>query len=143
MKKIGSMMLGIVFLLTLPQAASASQTVSSESNVIVEVTADIDGSYYVTIPKAVKIDSVLKSAGYTISVSGDISGAEKIMVVPEEEFVMSQKGKENVSATVKQDKITWEQGELDTIGSGIVSAEGLSSGKWKGYFSFDISLLSE
>ena len=142
-KKIVSMILGMAILFYFPQPALASQTVSSESKVTVDVTADIAGEYYVTIPKTVKIDSVSKSAEYMITVSGDISGAERIAVVPEEKFVMSQKGKESVSATVMQDKTTWGLDEFDTTGSGVVLAEGLSSGNWRGSFSFEISLITE
>ena len=142
-KKIISMMLGMAILFHLPQSALASQTISSESRVTVDVIADIAGEYYVTIPKTVKIDSISKSAAYIVTVSGDISGEEMIAVVPETQFVMSQKGKSNVSATVMQDKTIWELDEFNTTGSGVVLAEGLSSGNWSGSFSFEISLISE
>lgn len=142
-KQIAAFVFGIAVLLAVPQVASASQTVSSESTVMVDVTADIAGEYYVTIPKTIRIDSVSKTAGYTITVSGDIAGAERVEVVPEKEFLMLQEGKEEVSVTVNQDKTIWESTEFETTGRGVVSAEGLTSGKWQGSFSFAISLVSE
>ena len=44
--------------------------------------------------------------------------------------------KDDVEATVTQNKTEWKFNEFETIGNGLISAEGLTSGNWQGSFYF-------
>lgn len=121
------------------------------SNAACTVDAEVASEFSVTIPKTITLNGDTKSADYTVSVSGDIAGDEYILVKPEASFAMKQSGKDDVTATVTQNKnalrdanSTIVLGENETkIGSnvqGTVSAQGLTAGRWSGAFNFEIAL---
>lgn len=114
-----------------------------------EVTYELesDGLYTVKIPKKITLGED-KSAEYTVTVSGDISSANKVTVVPDDTFLMKDvsKGatkKGDVEATVTLDKQAWTWDEVvnSSVGKGTISAEDLSAGSWAGTFNFAINLV--
>lgn len=121
-----------------------TQTTSENETLATDVLYNQDSSFTVTIPKLITLDST-KISNYTVTVTGDIASNEQVNVIPEKEFLMKDQAltgtkKTDVTATVSQDKEGWKFNEFTTLGNGTVTAEGLTSGSWKGSFWFNISL---
>lgn len=96
-------------------------------------------TYTVTIPKTVILDGETDSGTYAVKVEGNLAGKEVISVVPDTTFAMSQDGKEDISATVEQDKTEWKFDEVEATATGTVQAIGATAGSWNGSFNFNIS----
>lgn len=96
-------------------------------------------TFTVTIPKTVILDGETDSGNYAVKVEGNLSGTETVKVVPDESFTMSQEGKEDISATVEQDKTEWGYDEVETTATGTVQAIDATAGSWNGSFNFNIS----
>lgn len=120
-----------------------------------DVTKDTDvlytqgSTFSVVIPKTIVLDGATKAADYTVNVKGDISSDKQVKVAPVDTFDMkdqAQKGtkKADVTATVTQDVTVWDSAEVCTTSgttkNGNVSAQALTSGSWKGTFTFNIAL---
>lgn len=121
-------------------AHASEQTVTEPSDVTCNVTADIASAYSVTVPKRIVIDAETKRADYTVSVSGDIYGNSELTVIPDNSFVLTSDGKDDVTATVTQDKMLWVQDDMGTVANGTVTAEDLTAGQWAGTFTFHIGI---
>ena len=106
----------------------------------VSVYAQIESQYTVTMPKTITLDSSTKTGRYTVSVEGDIAGDEAVKVAPDASFAMSQTDKANVTASITQDKTTWNVSEFGTVGNGSISASVLTAGAWNGTFNFNVGL---
>ena len=127
----------------------------------VRVTADIRESYTVTLPKSLKL--TVDSSGnaicdYNVDVDGSIAGGNIVSVVPDETFVLTQTGKDNVVASVNQNNKVFYDADFtgdvgsekkfvndsaaDTDASGTITASGLGAGSWSGNLMFNISLTS-
>lgn len=110
-----------------------------------EVYATLPSSFTVQIPKVVILTGATNGSGaYTVKVSGDIAGNEKITVAPATSVAMQQTGKDDVTATIAQTKTIWTVDDEDLATgvstTGTITAAGLTAGQWKGSFNFDISL---
>ena len=121
-----------------------TQTVTSNSTQQTEVFYNQESSFEVIVPKLVDLGSD-KFTNYEVTVSGDISSDEVIKVVPEESFLMKDKSgttnlKEDVEATVTQDKTEWIFNEFEIKANGNISAPNLTAGNWEGSFFFNIKL---
>lgn len=122
------------------------------------INASRSVSFVVTIPKLITLDGTTKSADYSVTVAGDISGSDTVVVKPDSTFVLYEDGdKAPVNAAVNQPKTAWnfaetminvngsseiEPGNRNYIGTtttGTVSAP-ITAGKWSGHFNFIISL---
>ena len=97
-------------------------------------------TFGVTIPKTIILDGQTKQGNYLVSIIGNISGQENITVIPDENVTMSQYGKNDIIATITQDKTSWLYNELDTNGNGNIIAKDMSAGSWNGQFNFNIKL---
>ena len=106
----------------------------------VSVYAEIGSQYTVTIPKTITLDRSTKTGTYTVSVTGDIAGDEAVKIVPDASLTMSQTDKADVTASITQDKTTWEVSEFGTAGNGSISANELTAGAWNGTFNFNVGL---
>lgn len=108
----------------------------------VQTDVSIPHTFTVMIPKKIVLDGQTKSADYTVSVTGDISGDETVVVKPEPTVTFSQEGKDDVIATITQGKTGFTSSDLvaATPAPGSVTAEDLSAGKWNGSFQFAIEL---
>ena len=125
-----------------------TQTASESGNKEAEVVYTQDSNFIVTIPKKITLDSD-KTSAYEVNVIGDIASDEKVTVVPDASFLMKDQAtvgtlKEDITATVAQDKTEWTSPEIVVEGGsttdGSVSAPDLTAGSWKGTFNFDIDL---
>lgn len=117
-----------------------------------KVTYTQESTFTVVIPKAIVLDGTAKSAGYTISVYGDISGNENVTVTPSEKFNLKDAhGKTDVEASVEQEKTAFTADEVNAKApdenskdgantTGSISAASLTAGDWSGTFNFDIAL---
>ena len=122
----------------------------------VEVLYEQDSTFTVTIPKTIVLDET-KTSDYEVNVTGDISSDKQVSVTPQDTiddvdgvnfYMQDQSGatitKEDVAATVTQDVTVWSSNDVavenGTTQNGNVSATDLSSGSWKGTFTFDIAL---
>ena len=140
MKKMLSLLLVLTMVFSLSVTAFATEdtkNISSDSTEATKVTASKGSTFTVTIPTLIVLDGELGTAGYTVKVTGDIAGDEYVSVVPDEKFNMSSNGKEDVEATVSQNKTEWTYDEMVTETTGTVSAE-LTAGEWEGVFYFNI-----
>ncbi|MBR5566170.1 MAG: leucine-rich repeat domain-containing protein [Roseburia sp.] len=104
------------------------------------VEADMPSWYTVTIPKKIIIDSESALGEYMVNVTGDIAGNMKVHVVPESNITLTQEGKDDITATISQNKTSWTFNEMGTNTSGNISAPDLSAGMWNGTLYFDITL---
>ena len=125
----------------------------------IEVTYQQPSVYSVVIPKTISLDNS-KEATYSVTVKGDLSSGDKIVVepvdavdsTPELDFLMhDQSGatikKSDVTATITQEHTVWTTDEAgtkvdgDCVGTsqpGTISAPGLSAGVWAGTFNFSV-----
>lgn len=121
------------------------QSTTKTENLSTDVYFNQDSTFSVTIPKKVVLDSNKESL-YTVTVTGDISSDETVNVIPEEKFLMKDQSeintKEDVEATVSQDKTSWLFNEFDTVANGEIKAPTLTAGNWEGKFFFNIELES-
>ena len=137
------------------ETQSQKTTYSEELEILTEEDQTQGADVYVSqastfgvfIPKVLTLDGKknddgLNKANYLVSVSesSNFAGNEKIKVVPEDSFVLHQLGKEDIQATVVQDKVEWLHNEIDIKGNGEVTATGMSAGSWNGVFYFNIKL---
>lgn len=149
----GTMMMGSV----LPVCAATtdydpiSQTEVGEDGTTrdTEVLYSKSSTYSVVIPKQIVLGEE-KTSDYDVRVYGDISSDQQVKVAPDASFVMKDQGavealrKGDVTATVTQNETIWTSvqvcAENGTIKKGNVDAEDLTSGSWKGTFTFNIAL---
>jgi len=127
----------IIFINKAPIEALVTYTVTSD------VYAAQSSSYTIKIPKKISLSGNDGTAVYGISLKGNISGTDVISVVPNENFIMSQRGKDDVIANITQDKtdFTYAMGvrpDVDVVYVGNINMESISAGKWYGTFNFDI-----
>lgn len=111
--------------------------VSGENSVNVHIT--VASAFDVVIPKTIILSGESKTGQYSVKVKGDLPGATRVHVVPDSSFTLSQTEKEDVTATVSQDKTEWGIQNLSTDAVGTISALDVTSGAWNGTFNFNIS----
>lgn len=97
----------------------------------------------VVVPKVIVVDGATAQGTYSVKVKGQVFEGRKVNVSPETESVsLSSLGKRNILADVVQKKTAWAQSEINedsyVVQTGVVSAPGLSAGKWHGSFEFNI-----
>ena len=113
----------------------------------VYLTVD-NSAIVVGVPTVVIVNGEADSNGvckgdYSVSVSGDMSGSNTLIVEPESTQVpLSQTGKRDVIASIEQTQTEFTVDDLNanTVTDGTVSATGLSAGSWNGEFMFNIQL---
>ena len=144
---ISSLILGNISpVLAKTSVASVDETIDikESGSSKTSVYAELGSEFLVTIPKSLTLSGIDKKGTYTVSVSGDIAGYEKINVIPDETFTLNSVGLNSITASINQDKISWIYSEITTdsavIGNGTINASNLSAGKWNGTFNFNINL---
>ena len=130
---------------TQDQTTTYSDELENESIQSADVYVSQASTFGVTIPKTIILDGKknengINKANYIVTINGNIAGEEKIKVIPDSNFIMSQEGKNDINVSVVQDKEEWKYNELDVLGNGEVSANGMTAGMWRGQFNFFISL---
>ena len=130
-----------LMLLTSTIPVYASESFSST------VTADVESTYVVSIPKSLglEVDSIgVGTVSYETYAQGDTEAGKSVYIVPDGSFNMTKAGSSNtVVATVEQTKTEWTSSELlgdsPIIGNGTITAMGLTTGTWDGVFYFNIT----
>lgn len=107
--------------------------------------------YSVKIPKSIVMNGRTGSGNYTVSVSGKLSPASKVVVSPAPDFYLYSQtnltaAKSSIRAMSIQNKTTWLPDELSVENwnnvSGTISVPEISAGKWKGNIRFNIQIKS-
>lgn len=107
-----------------------------------------DAEFTIILPKTIVFDENSTSVSYTITCNNNSKKIEKINVIPDSMFTMSQENKEDVTALVSQSITTFKNRAVadvlesnetfgDTINGTIIAD--LSAGDWIGHFNFYIS----
>ena len=102
------------------------RVVSLPTTVILSGTPDAQGKYI---------------GKYSVGVSGDMSGKKIVKVEPEATASLTQKGKNNVTASIAQDKVSFNTDDFKnkTVTNGSISADSLTAGSWNSNFNFNVS----
>lgn len=141
MKKIIAFILCLTMCFTM--LCGFTQGEDNDNPCLVEL--QVAKNFEVSVPKKITLDGNTKKADYTVNVKGDIGGLDTVTVTPENSFNLTQGGKEDVEASVTQDKTEWnceevalvvEDALVGTTTNGEVSASDLTAGTWQGKFNF-------
>lgn len=119
---------------------NATSTEAAEDVNTVNVSGSVASKYLVNIPIDLTLDGSTKAVEYTVSVSGDIAGDLAVLVTPENTFTLKSAKKDDITATISQNRVSWASEDMGTEATGIVSAPDLTAGDWNGTFNFYISL---
>lgn len=112
------------------------------------VTVDIGSEFTVTIPKKIFLAGENGEGSYDVTAKGNIAALETINVIPENSFLLSSEGKDDVEAVVAQNQTAFTYADVMQVvenvlvgktTTGNVSADNLTSGNWKGSFYFNIN----
>ena len=109
-------------------------------------------TFSVTIPKRITLSGETKSGTYSIGCTGNIKDYRYISVVPDSTFMMTQKGKDNVTGTMVQQitkfrsanytgSLEADETEMGTDIEGTIHTPDLTAGSWNGTFNFRINLI--
>ena len=135
--------------ITQSQKTEYSGEITADSQEAAKVYVSQASTFGVVIPKVIILDGAkndegINKANYVVTLIDEtnIGGTEKVSVVPDTSFKMSQEGKDDIDVTVSQDKEEWSFNEVDVVGNGEIAATGMSAGMWKGEFNFDIKLVA-
>ena len=135
----------------IPAFAAEEQEITPDHNAKTQVSANIDSSAVVWLPTSVVLSGKANAqhkytAEYGVRVQGNIAGEEKITIIPDESVVLKQQGKENVTATITQEKQEFTYSDLKdgatSTSTGTITANSLSAGSWNGSFNFTVSVTS-
>ena len=125
---------------TTQEASTAGQKEST-------VTINSGSSFKVTVPSTITINQpskALLNEAYNVKVEGDITGIEKVKVVPESSFNLTQSGKEDVVVTVNQLKTEFTYDEINgadglTTTGTLTTGTEVTAGTWTGNLTFNIN----
>jgi hypothetical protein len=126
-------------------AAKENQNVTEAGIATCEVTINADGtepdnSFTVSIPKTISGTGTSGTLTYTVSVYGDLTDTASVTVQPDTTVTLKQENKDDVTASISQDKTVWTADNIDTDGSGSITYANLGAGTYKGTFNFTITL---
>lgn len=126
---------------------SYSNEIINDTSQTAKVYVTQASTFGVFIPKTIILngqlnEEAINTGDYIVRLSDNtnISGTEKIKVIPDETFKMSQVGKNNINVSVTQDKQEWLYNEVNILGNGVIKSKGMTAGDWKGLFYFNIEL---
>ena len=126
---------------------SYSKEIMDDTSQKTKVYVTQASTFGVFIPKTIILngqvnEETVNTGDYIIRLSDNtnISGTEKIKVIPDKTFKMSQVGKNDINVSVTQDKQEWLHNEVKILGNGVVKSKGMTAGAWKGIFYFNIEL---
>lgn len=108
----------------------------------------IEGDIIVWLPTSLVLNGTSKlneyKAEYGVKVKGNIAGNELVSVIPDKNVSLRQQGKEDVTASIAQEKQEFTYSDLKdgatSTSTGTVTANSLSAGSWNGAFNFTVSL---
>ena len=123
-----------------------SEVGEGTANTDVYLTID-DNNIVVGVPTEIIVSGTPDENGvnfgeYSVSAVGDIAGNKELTITPNSSTVtLTQTGKNDVTATITQEKTVFTSGELanGTTSNGRITAN-LTAGSWKGNTTFTVSL---
>lgn len=129
------------------QSAKTSYAEIFKSNNETQVYLTIDDKdRVVSLPTTVILSGTPDAQGgyigkYSVGVSGDMSGKKIVKVEPEATASLTQKGKNNVIASITQDQVSFNTDDFKnkTVTNGSISAKSLTAGSWNSSFNFNVS----
>ncbi|MCI5500582.1 MAG: hypothetical protein MR409_01490 [Lachnospiraceae bacterium] len=138
---------------TVQTGVTETQEISSATTGEATVTYTQDSTFTVSIPKKITLDGTSKSAEYTVTVTGDVSGNEYVTVTPDSSFTLKDShGKADVTASVtdtdgnglEESDCKFEASDINAEGgvsrTDAIKAADLTAGDWSGQLSFAIAL---
>ena len=125
-----------------------NQEVTSKGQKQTTVTVTLGSTFKVTVPSTINIDNNSKAVlneNYTVKVEGDITGNEKVTVIPDSTFGLNQTGKDSITVAVNQDKQSFMYDEINgqngcTATGSLTTADEITAGTWTGNLTFYINL---
>ena len=120
-----------------------------EQNVHIRATQQT--TYNATLPAILIVDGAFRPTStndfsYELSVEGNLAGDVQVLLEPDSSFELSTVGKDNITASITQEKtkFTYEDGvrigtPVKASGSGAVS--NMTAGLWYGSWNYNIRLL--
>ena len=134
-------MAALSMLSSMPVYAAVDETQNAIENSSTHVILNgVESTFSVTVPKNIVGSGKNGTLDYNVAVQGDIAGDEHVVVIPDSSVALKQDKKNDVTASITQDKTNWAANEFDTKGNGTITYDGLSAGEWKGVFNFNIGL---
>lgn len=122
-----------------------AEVVENDSQTAVYLTVD-DKNRVVSLPTSLVLAGTPNERGeyiakYSVGVSGDMSGKKIVKVEPEATASLTQKGKNNVTASIAQDQVSFNTDDFKnkTVTNGSISADSLTAGSWNSNFNFNVS----
>lgn len=142
-KKIGILSLHLILCLVIAGFPIKVHALS-ESSVVNSYASSSEFS--VCLPKSLQFDKSTKTANYQVSVEGTLADGSALHVTPDESFMLKQPGKQNIVATVQQDKTIFAAEEVNAAKkglqtAGVITATDLSAGQWYGSFNFNVEFI--
>lgn len=133
---------------------------SSDCNVL----SVVGSSYSIILPKTITADQNSNSIDYYVDVDGDLAGDVCVSVIPDEEVVLHQAGRKDMTAKITQQIVKFYSKETtkkidesigkyinideddvinkNTESQGNIYIEKIKAGTWEGVFTFHIKLES-
>lgn len=129
------------------QSAQTSYAEIFKNNNETQVYLTIDDKdRVVSLPTTVVLSGAPDAQGkyigkYSVGVSGDMSGKKIVKVEPEATASLTQRGKNNVTAFIAQDQVSFNTDDFKnkTVTNGSVFADSLTAGSWNSNFNFNVS----
>lgn len=130
---------------------NGDSTQSTFPNNDVEVFIQQSSTFTVQIPKRIEL-TAQNSGGvndtyaseYTVRITGNINASEEVSVEPDQNVILSQPGKQDLTATISQQEKTAAWDEITpTVAKelkGDITVQNVTAGNWIGNFNFNISL---
>lgn len=142
-KKVGILSLHLIFCLVIAGFPIKVHALSKSSVVNSYASAS---EFSVYLPKSLQFDKSTKTADYQVSVEGTLADGSALHVTPDESFMLKQPGKQNIVATVQQDKTIFAAEEVNAAKkglqtAGVITATDLSAGQWYGSFNFNVEFI--
>lgn len=144
-KKVGILSLHLILCLVIAGFPIKVHALS-ESSVVNSYASSSEFSVY--LPKSLQFDKSTKTADYQVSVEGTLADGSALHVTPDESFMLKQPGKQNIVATVQQDKTIFAAEEVNAAKkglqtAGVITATDLSAGQWYGSFNFNVEFIKD
>lgn len=104
----------------------------------------------IKIPKVIIVDGTTKEGSYSVTAKAETKTQNwTISITPDSEFVMYSDAKNQVTATVTQQVMSWDIGvdtSIEAINAGVIAtgkitAPSLTAGRWYGTFHFRIEVI--
>ena len=147
---VASLALTLSLTTVIPSFAQTDTTQNTMTTGTKESTVTINStsSFKVTVPSTITVSQSAKAVlneTYNVKVEGDINGEQKVTVVPDSTFNLTQSGKSDIPVTVNQPKTEFTYDEINgaeglTTTGTLTTADQVTAGTWTGNLTFNINI---